>query len=82
MRLVAITVYALTFSGGARLASERISDALSAMNNSLIWLIVTAFMIARRFIKTGLGQRIALILVKMLGKRTLGLAPACASNAQ
>ncbi|HBC5825863.1 TPA: DASS family sodium-coupled anion symporter [Escherichia coli] len=72
--ILAITVYALTFSGGARLASESITDALSAMNNSLIWLIVTAFMIARGFIKTGLGQRIALILVKILGKRTLGLA--------
>lgn len=72
--IVAITVYALTFSSGARLASESITDALGAMNNSLIWLIVTAFMIARGFIKTGLGRRIALILVKILGKRTLGLA--------
>ncbi|EEE9969083.1 DASS family sodium-coupled anion symporter [Salmonella enterica subsp. enterica serovar Nigeria] len=72
--LIAITIYAMTYSGGAKFASESITDALSAMNNSLIWLIVIAFMIARGFIKTGLGQRIALILVKILGKRTLGLA--------
>ncbi|HBA6946310.1 TPA: DASS family sodium-coupled anion symporter [Escherichia coli] len=72
--IIAITVYALTFSGGAHTAQESINQALGAMNNSLIWLIVTAFMIARGFIKTGLGQRIALLLVKILGKRTLGLA--------
>lgn len=72
--IIAVTMYALTYSGGAKTASESISDALSAMNNSLIWLIVVAFMIARGFIKTGLGQRVALLLVKMLGTHTLGLA--------
>ncbi|KAE9782784.1 anion permease, partial [Escherichia coli] len=41
---------------------------------SLIWLIVVAFMIARGFIKTGLGRRIALQMIRLLGKRTLGLA--------
>ncbi len=72
--IIAITVYAITFSGGAPTASASMKSALSAMNNSLIWLIVIAFMIARGFVKTGLGQRIALFLVKIFGKRTLGLA--------
>lgn len=31
-------------------------------------------MIARGFIKTGLGRRIALQMIRLLGKRTLGLA--------
>ncbi|ENP3611517.1 DASS family sodium-coupled anion symporter [Salmonella enterica] len=72
--IITITVYAITFSGGESTASASMKSALSAMNNSLIWLIVIAFMIARGFIKTGLGQRIALLLVKIFGKRTLGLA--------
>ncbi|MCQ1564328.1 anion permease [Escherichia coli] len=72
--VIAITVYALTGSGGALTAQESISQALSAMNNTLLWLIVIAFMISRGFVKTGLGERIALVLVRLLGKRTLGLA--------
>lgn len=37
-------------------------------------MIAMAFFIARGFIKTGLGRRIALNFVKAFGKRTLGLA--------
>lgn len=33
-----------------------------------------AFFIARGFIKTGLGRRIALNFVRLFGKKTLGLA--------
>lgn len=72
--LIGITVYALTYAGGAENPTEAISTALSDLNSSLIWLIVVAFMIARGFIKTGLGRRIALLMIKTLGKRTLGLA--------
>lgn len=48
--------------------------ALSGFANSTIWLIVIAFFIARGFIKTGLGQRIAYFFVSRLGRRTLGLS--------
>lgn len=48
--------------------------ALSGFSNTVIWLIVLAFFIARGFIKTGLGQRIAYFFVSRLGKRTLGLS--------
>ncbi|MCB9453247.1 MAG: anion permease [Anaerolineaceae bacterium] len=51
-----------------------IADALSGFSNSTIWLIVLAFFIARGFIKTGLGARIAYLFVRLLGKRTLGLS--------
>lgn len=72
--LIGITVFALTYAGGDITESGAITTALSDLNSSLIWLIVVAFMIARGFIKTGLGRRIALIMIKLLGKRTLGLA--------
>jgi len=50
-----------------------IADALSGFQDTTIWLIVLALFIARGFIKTGLGSRIAYQFVRLLGKRTLGL---------
>jgi DASS family divalent anion:Na+ symporter len=50
-----------------------IGEALSGFGNRIIWLVVTAFFIARGFVKTGLGARIAYGFVWLLGRRTLGL---------
>lgn len=72
--IIGITVFALAYAAGDKTASGAITMALSELNSSLIWLIVVAFMIARGFIKTGLGRRIALQMIRLLGKRTLGLA--------
>ena len=51
-----------------------INQGLSGFGNRVIWLIVIAFFISRGFIKTGLGERIAYQFMRLLGKRTLGLA--------
>jgi DASS family divalent anion:Na+ symporter len=51
-----------------------ITTALSGFTNTTIWLIVLAFFIARGFIKTGLGERIAYMFVALVGRRTLGLS--------
>ena len=51
-----------------------IEQALSGFGNKVIWLIVTSFMIARGFIKTGLSSRIAYLFVSRVGKSTLGLS--------
>jgi L-tartrate/succinate antiporter len=56
------------------LSKESIKWALSGFGNATVWLIFGAFMFALGYAKTGLGRRIALFLVKKLGKRTLGLA--------
>jgi DASS family divalent anion:Na+ symporter len=72
--IIGITLFALTYAAGDKTANGAILTALSELNSSLIWLIVVAFMIARGFIKTGLGRRIALQMIRLLGKRTLGLA--------
>jgi L-tartrate/succinate antiporter len=53
--------------------ADNIRWALSGFSNTTVWLIFGAFMFALGYEKTGLGKRIALILVKFLGKRTLGL---------
>lgn len=47
--------------------------ALSGFGNPTIWLIVCAFFIAKGFAVTGLGTRIALLFVRRLGSRSLGL---------
>lgn len=50
-----------------------ITDALSGFGNHIIWLVIMAFFIARGFIKTGLGERIAYLFMGLLGRKTLGL---------
>lgn len=50
------------------------ASAFSAFTNEVIWLIVISFFFARGFVKTGLGDRIATMFVKLLGKSTLGLS--------
>jgi L-tartrate/succinate antiporter len=52
--------------------------ALSGFANTTVWLIFAAFMIALGYEKTGLGRRIALELVRFMGRRTLMLGYAVA----
>jgi L-tartrate/succinate antiporter len=53
--------------------TESVRWALSGFTNTTVWLIFGAYMFALGYEKTGLGKRIALLLVRALGKRTLGL---------
>jgi L-tartrate/succinate antiporter len=50
-----------------------IAWALSGFSNTTVWLIFAAFMFALGYEKTGLGRRIALELVRLMGRRTLTL---------
>ena len=59
-------------------ASAALSWALSGFSNSTVWLIFGAFMFALGYEKTGLGRRIALLLVRSMGRRTLTLGYAVA----
>jgi anion transporter len=47
--------------------------ALSGFSESTVWLIVGAFIFSIGYRKSGLGRRIALVLVKLLGRSTIGL---------
>lgn len=51
-----------------------LKQALSVFSNSTVWLIVSAFLFARGFILTGLGQRIAFVITRSFGDSTLKLA--------
>jgi L-tartrate/succinate antiporter len=58
---------------GARWPAEAIRWGLSGFANTTVWLIFGAFMFAMGYEKTGLGRRIALLLVKAMGRKTLTL---------
>jgi L-tartrate/succinate antiporter len=57
---------------------ETVKWALSGFSNTTVWLIFVAFMFGLGYEKTGLGKRIALNLVRWLGRSTLGLGYAVA----
>jgi DASS family divalent anion:Na+ symporter len=66
--MVLIGVAALALSGALPVES-----ALRGYADPIVWLVLCAFMISRGMIKTGLGRRIAMLFVRAIGHRTLGL---------
>ena len=58
---------------GFKSVNASLNWALSGFSNSTVWLIFAAFMFAMGYEKTGLGRRLALVLVKLMGRRTLML---------
>ena len=69
----------------------KLGEALNGYNSSTVWLVLSAFLFSKVIIKTGLGIRIAYLLIKYFGKSSLALgyiivitdlilSPAMASN--
>lgn len=58
---------------GFKPANAALSWALDGFSNGTVWLIFGAFMFALGYEKTGLGRRIALLLVRAMGRKTLTL---------
>ena len=54
-------------------ADAALAWALAGFSNATVWLIFAAFMFALAYDKAGLGRRIALTLVKLMGRSTLQL---------
>lgn len=75
--LVGVSMVALLGLVGKTPAAN-VKWALSGFSNSIIWLIFAAFMFAMGYQRTGLGKRISLIMVKYMGKSSLGLGYAVA----
>ncbi|WP_158799769.1 anion permease [Pedobacter sp. L105] len=72
--MMAIAVVAITGVLAPGDPAKSVTLALSSFGDKVIWLIGISFFIARGFIKTGLGSRIAYIFIKFFGKSPLGLA--------
>ncbi len=58
--------------------ADSVKWALSGFSNNTVWLIFVAYMFGLGYEKTGLGRRIALNLVRLLGRKTIGLGYAVA----
>lgn len=57
-----------------------VEQALRGYADPIVWLVLAAFFISRGMVKTGLGRRIALLFVRGLGRRSLGLGYALIST--
>jgi divalent anion:Na+ symporter, DASS family len=49
------------------------SAVVDSTGTDLVWLVILAFFISRGVIKTGLGRRVALMFMRLLGRTTVGL---------
>ena len=57
-----------------------VEQALRGYADPIVWLVLAAFFISRGMVKTGLGRRIALLFVRGMGRRSLGLGYALIST--
>jgi len=77
MPVGAVGIIGLTFAGVMRYVdpdpNKSLTWALSGFSDSTVWLIVGAYVFSIGYRKSGLGRRIALVLVRLLGGHTLGL---------
>jgi DASS family divalent anion:Na+ symporter len=58
----------------------RIKSTLMGYADPVVWLVLAAFFMSRGMIKTGLGRRIALLFIRAIGHRSLGLGYALVST--
>lgn len=52
----------------------KLEQALAGFSSSITWLIFSAFLLARGFIKSGLGTRIGYYFIHLFGKSMLGIS--------
>lgn len=72
--IVGITIAAVSGAIVPKEGSDVTSVVLLGFANTVTWLILLAFMVARGFIKSGLGNRVAYFFISVFGKRTLTMA--------
>lgn len=53
---------------------ESFKQSLEGFSSSVVWLIFAAFHLGKAVQLTNLGRRLSLIMIKVFGKHTLGLA--------
>ncbi|MBV9215084.1 MAG: DASS family sodium-coupled anion symporter [Acidobacteria bacterium] len=49
-------------------------DALKGYADPVVWIVLSAFFVSTAVIKTGLGRRVALQFIRLLGRNTYGLS--------
>jgi DASS family divalent anion:Na+ symporter len=66
-------VILLTIIALSSLCLKNIGVMLSGFASTTAWLVFAAFLLSRAFVDTGLGKRIAYVLIGKFGKTSLGL---------
>ena len=73
----AVGLVGLVVAGSLRMVRDTPTDstawALSGFANGTVWLVFSAYMFSLGYAETGLGRRIALNLIRILGRQSLGL---------
>ncbi len=64
---------ARTVTDPKTLETLRLKATLAGYADPVVWLVLVAFFMSRGMIKTGLGRRIALLFIRLIGKNSLGL---------
>lgn len=70
----------LGVSASVLTGAQPITKALSGYADPIVWLVLAAFFMSRGMIDTGLGRRIAFLLIRWIGRSSLGLGYALAST--
>ena len=52
---------------------QPVTQALAGYADPIVWLVLAAFFMSRGMIDSGLGRRIAFVMIRAIGKRSLGL---------
>ncbi|AIF50387.1 DASS family sodium-coupled anion symporter [Pelosinus sp. UFO1] len=73
LRPVKEPIVLITAMGVVSLCFNQTKVALEAFGETTPWLVFTAFIIGQCFVETGLGSRIAYVLIDKFGKSTLRL---------
>lgn len=71
--MVLVALVALLAMGGFGAGKSAVAELLDGFGDSTVWLVVAAFLLSGTVVRTGLGKRVALLLIRWLGRTTLGL---------
>src|SRR5581483_9386876 len=64
---------ARTAADARALETLRLKSILAGYADPVVWLVLAAFFMSRGMTRTGLGRRIALLFIRTIGRRSLGL---------
>ena len=78
--MVIIGLVTLLLAGSFGTGSKAVEGMLTGFADATVWLVVAAFLLSGTVVRTGFGRRIALLLIRTLGRTTLGLGYAIAAS--
>ncbi|MBL9161279.1 MAG: DASS family sodium-coupled anion symporter [Planctomycetaceae bacterium] len=78
--MVLVGLVTLLLAGAYGHGSQAVEGMLSGYSDATVWLVSAAFLLSGTVVRTGFGRRIALLLIRSLGRTTLGLGYAISGS--